>query len=163
PFENRSKAPGLDWIGEAFSEVLTQRMASPALYLIPRKDRRYAFERSGVPTNVALSRATLFKIAQQIDVDKALLGSYSYDGSVFQAHGLVLDMHSLRAQSEITESGPLTKVLDIMSALAWDLQRQANPSLLVSKNQFLESWNPVRLDAFEDYIRGVNSTGRDKI
>src|ERR1051326_7932092 len=77
PFENRSQAPGLDWIGEAFSEVLTQRMACPTLYMIPRKDRRYAFERLGVPTNVALSRATLFKIAEQLDVDQALLGSYS--------------------------------------------------------------------------------------
>src|SRR5262245_57381518 len=119
PFENRSHAPGLDWLGEAFSEVLSQRLASPTLYVIPRKDRRYAFERLGVPQNVALSRATLFKIAEQIDVDKALLGSYSYDGGTFHARAQVLDMRSLRSQAELTESGPHTKVLDVMSALVW--------------------------------------------
>ena len=33
PFENESKAPGLEWISESFPEVLGQRLASPLLYI----------------------------------------------------------------------------------------------------------------------------------
>src|SRR4051794_9815795 len=44
PFNNQSSAPGLEWIGEGFAEVLSQRMASPRLYAISRDDRAYAFD-----------------------------------------------------------------------------------------------------------------------
>src|SRR5688572_16626233 len=38
PFENASKVPGIEWIGEAFSEILAQRMASPTLHAIGREE-----------------------------------------------------------------------------------------------------------------------------
>ena len=34
PFENISTTPGLDWIGEAFPEVLSTRFKSGSLYLV---------------------------------------------------------------------------------------------------------------------------------
>ena len=46
PFENESKAPGLEWIGESFPEVLGQRLANAALYVVSREDRAYAFDRA---------------------------------------------------------------------------------------------------------------------
>ena len=52
PFENQTTAPGLEWIGEAFPEVLSQRMQSPQLYVISRDDRSYAFDHSGIPLTV---------------------------------------------------------------------------------------------------------------
>jgi len=39
PFENVSGTPGLQWIGDAFPEILGQRMSSRALYVIGRDDR----------------------------------------------------------------------------------------------------------------------------
>ena len=51
PFRNDSKAPGLEWIGEAFSEVLGQRMQSPSIFVISREDRLYAFDRVGIPAS----------------------------------------------------------------------------------------------------------------
>ena len=50
PFENRAQAPGLEWIGEAFPEVLSERLASPSLFAVPRESRDYAFDRVGVPS-----------------------------------------------------------------------------------------------------------------
>src|SRR5689334_15681908 len=81
PFENRSQAPALDWIGEAFPEVLSQRLGSPNLFAISRESRDYAFERLGIPSSTKLSRATLYRIAEQMDVDDVVVGSYSYDGT----------------------------------------------------------------------------------
>src|SRR5271169_118428 len=84
PFDNHSKVTGLDWISEACPEVLSQRMSSPQLYVISRDDRLFAFDRAGVPAAVHPSRATVFHVAEQMDSDYVVLGSYEVEGSVFQ-------------------------------------------------------------------------------
>src|SRR3954471_9640832 len=89
PFENTSKAPGIEWIGEAFPEVLGQRLSGPGLYVISRDDRNYAFDRMGIPVNVRPSRATLYRIAEQMDSDFVVLGDYNFDGQTFTSHAQV--------------------------------------------------------------------------
>src|SRR3954462_5526361 len=74
PFENRSHAPGLDWMAEAFPEVLSQRLGSANQFAVSRESRDYAFERIGIPTTAKLSRATLYRIAEQMDVDEIVIG-----------------------------------------------------------------------------------------
>jgi Tfp pilus assembly protein PilF/TolB-like protein len=160
PFENASKAPGLEWIAESFPEVLGNRFASPELYVVSRDDRNYAFDRAGIPTNVHLSRATLFRIAEAMDVDYVVLGSYKFDGQTFTAHAQLLDMKRLRLSPEQSESGALLKIIDIQSALAWDLLRLIHPELLPSREQFMAAAPAIRLDAFENYVRGVTDSAR---
>src|SRR5437763_9509339 len=72
PFENESKAPGLEWITESFPEVLGNRLAQASLFTIPRDDRVYAFDRVGIPASVHPARATLYRIAQEMDADYAV-------------------------------------------------------------------------------------------
>ncbi len=155
PFENASSAPGLEWIGETFPEILGQRMASNSLYLVGRADRNYAFERLGIPQNLRPSHATLLRLGEQMDVDYVVMGRYSFDGRTFTVSARLLEMSKLRLLPEVTESGPLPKLLELESALAWDLLRQLTPNLLTSRNQFVAAASPVRLDAFENYIRGL--------
>jgi len=159
PFENASKAPGLEWISESFPEVLGQRLRSPALYIVSRDDRNYAFDRAGVPANIHLSRATLYRIAEQMDADYVVLGSYSFDGQAFTALAQLLDMKALRLSPEQKAAGALVKLIDIQTALAWDLLRLVHPELLPSRNQYLAAPS-IRLDAFESYIRGVIAASR---
>ena len=42
PFENDSRHAGLEWIGEAFPEVVGQRLAAQSMFVISREDRQYA-------------------------------------------------------------------------------------------------------------------------
>jgi tetratricopeptide (TPR) repeat protein len=160
PFENESKAPGLEWISESFPEVLGQRLASPSLYIVSRNDRNYAFDRAGIPANVQLSRATLYRIAEQMDADYVVLGAYNFDGQTFTARAQLLDMKALRLSAEQKQSGALVKLIDIQTALAWDLLRLVHPELLPSRNQFMAAAPFIRLDAFENYVRGVVATSR---
>jgi tetratricopeptide (TPR) repeat protein len=162
PFENRSHAPGLDWMGEAFPEVLSQRLGSANQFAVSRASRDYAFERSGIPSNAKLSRATLYRIAEQMDVDEIVIGSFDYDGATFSTRARSLNMRTLQLSAEQVESGPLTKVIDIMTALTWDLQRSSSPALTTSRNDFIASWPPVRLDAFENYIRGITAATKEE-
>jgi tetratricopeptide (TPR) repeat protein len=162
PFENESHAPGLEWISEAFPEVLGARMAMPSLFVIGRDDRLYAFDRSGIPTNLRLSRATLFRIAEQMDVDYVVLGHYNFDGQAFTAFAQMLDMKRLHLLPEIKESGPLTSLIEIQRSLAWDLLKQVQPEFPTSKADFLASAPAVRLDAFENYMRGISASTRQE-
>lgn len=160
PFENESKAPGLEWIGESFPEVLGQRLANAALYVVSRDDRAYAFDRAGISTNVHLSRETLYRIAEQMDADFVVLGSYNYDGQTFSAVAQVLDMKRLRLSSEVEEKGALAKIIEIQNALAWNVLRQVRPETAGSRASFMAAAPAIRLDAFENYIRGVVATSR---
>ena len=155
PFENASKAPGLEWIGESFPEVLGQRMSIPALSMYTRSDRIAAFDRLGVPLNLRPSRATAYRIAEEMDVDYLVMGRYSFDGQTFTASAQLLDMNKLRLSAEAQESGPLVKLIDIQTALAWDLMRALHPLLVTSKNDFVKASQPIRLDALEAYVRGM--------
>lgn len=162
PFENASGAPGLEWVGETFPEILGQRMGSPQLYPVGREDRNYALDRMGIPQTLRPSRATLYRLGEQMDVDYVVMGRYSFDGRTFTASARLLQMNKLHMLPEVSESGPLPKLLDVESALAWDLLRQLTPGLVTSRNQFVAAAPSVRLDAFENYVRGLLATVRQE-
>ncbi len=164
PFENASKAPGIEWIGESFPEVLGQRMSIPSLSMYSRADRIAAFDRLGVPLNLRPSRATAYRIAEEMDVDYLVMGRYTFDGQTFTASAQLLDMNKLRLYPEVQESGPLVKLIEIQTALAWDVMRLLNPMLVTSKNGFVKASQPIRLDALEAYVRGmIAGSGAERV
>src|ERR1019366_7860200 len=78
PFENASPTPGLEWLGNSFPEPFHEKFDSPILYVASRDERLWAYDRQGVPAGVHAARATLYRLAEQMDVDYAVLGSYRY-------------------------------------------------------------------------------------
>src|SRR5258708_34517644 len=75
PFENSSPTPGLEWLGESFPETFHEQLNSPLLYVASRDERLRAYDRQGVPAGVHPSRATLYRLAEQMAVDHAFLRS----------------------------------------------------------------------------------------
>ena len=158
PFENRSNAPGLQWISESFPELLEERLASPGIYVLTREDRLRAYDRMGIPADLSPSRATIYRIAEQIDADIVMLGHYGFDGRTFTAVAQLLDMRRERLSPEMTESGPLTQLIAIQNALAWDFLRALRPDLRIGKQDYVAAAPPIRLDAFENHVRGVTAS-----
>ncbi len=164
PFENASGAPGLQWISEAFPEVLSQRLSSPAVFPLTRDDRLRAYDRAGIPAEVHPTRATIYQLVEQMDVDYVILGRYTFDGRSFAATAQILDMQRRKLLPETQESGPLVDLVNIQTALAWDLLRLLRPSFPLDKQAFVSSAQPVRLDALENYIRAIIATSTsDKV
>ncbi|MCU1284547.1 MAG: Tetratricopeptide repeat protein [Acidobacteriales bacterium] len=164
PFENTSKAPGIDWIGEAFSETLGQRLTAAQLFVIRREDRIYAFDRLGLPTNLRPSRATLYRIAEEMDVDYVVMGSYAYDGRSFTVRSQLMDMKRLRLSPEAVETGALPQLGEIQNSVAWDLLHDMDPMFKDSKNDYIAAVSrsgQIRLDALENYIRGLLDVAKD--
>jgi tetratricopeptide (TPR) repeat protein/TolB-like protein len=164
PFENASGAPGLQWISEAFPELLSQRLSSPTIYPLTRDDRLRAYDRAGIPAEVLPSRATIYRLVEQMDVDYVILGRYTFDGRTFTVTSQILDMHRHKLLPESQESGPLVDLINVQTALSWDLIRALRPNFSLDKQTFTSTVQPVRLDAFENYIRGILAgTSADKI
>jgi tetratricopeptide (TPR) repeat protein len=155
PFENVSSAPGIDWIGESFPEIIGNRVGSTPLFVISRDDRLYAFDRLGIPPSAKPSRATVYEIAQQIDADYVVVGRYNFDGNTFTATAQVMDVQKLKLSPELVEAGPLKDLIKIQTALTWDILHNLRLLEFMSKNEFQAQFPPVRLDALENYIRGV--------
>jgi tetratricopeptide (TPR) repeat protein len=155
PFENASGAPGLEWISEAFPEILTQRLSSPNVFVLTRDDRLRAYDRAGLPSDVHPTRATMYRLVEEMDVDYVVFGLYAFDGRNFTATAQLLDMQHKRLLPESTESGALVDLISIQTSLAWDLLRILHPNLTATKQAFTAAAPPIRLDAFENYIRGI--------
>lgn len=164
PFANASPTPGLEWLGESFPESFHQQLNSPVVYIVSREERLRAYDRQGVPAGVHPSRATLYRIAEQMDVDYAVLGSYRYDGTRLTASAQLLDMRAPRLLPEVTEFAPLADLATLQSALAWDLLRLIRTDFSVSKDKYIASAAPMRLDALENYVRGMLAqTAEEKV
>lgn len=164
PFENQSQAPGIKWISDSFPELLQERLNSPTLFVLPRADRIRAYDRLGIPAEVHPSRATVYRIAEQLDVDFVVLGRYRFDGRTFTAIAQLLDMRQERLLPEMSESGPLVQLIDVQTALAWDVLHALRPEISITRQAYVAAAPPIRLDAFENYIRGVTaSTAEEQI
>ena len=162
PFENTSPTPGLEWLGESFTETFHEQLNSPVLYVASRDERLRAYDRQGVPAGVHPARATLYRLAEQMDVDYAVLGSYKYDGTRLTAIAQLLDMRAEKLSPAVTESGPLADLGTLQSALAWDLLRLIRTDFSVPKDKYIAGVRPARLDALENYVRGTLATSAEE-
>jgi tetratricopeptide (TPR) repeat protein len=163
PFENLSKAPGIEWIGDSFPELLQERLNSPSLYVLPREDRLRAYDRFGIPIHLRPSRATIYRVAEQMDVDYVVLGEYNFDGQTFSVTAQLLDMRHPRLLPQITESGPLVQLIDIQAGLSWAILHSLYPDFATTRSAFLAAAPAVRLDAFECYVKGVTAADEQQI
>jgi len=161
PFENNTRDPNLDWISESFVEVLSPHLASSRFLMFDRRERAAAFDSLGIPANAGiLSNATIYKVAQTLDAGKVILGSYDLSDGLLKATARVLDMEGPIFSPEFTESGPLENLFEIQAGLAWQIQRWVRPGFSVSREQFIRERPGPRLDAFENYLRGLDAAER---
>jgi len=155
PFDNRTDQPNLDWISEAIPEVLNRRLASAGFLPISRDDRLYALDHLGLPSTFQPSRASAIRLAQTLDADYLIVGSFSTTGARFQAKAQVLTLESLHMSAPIQEEADMPHLLDVLNSLAWGLAKQLDPQFAVARNTFVAAGAGLRVDAFENYTRGL--------
>jgi tetratricopeptide (TPR) repeat protein len=158
PFENQTSqanAANLDWIGAAVPEILNRRLASAGFLPISRGDRAYALDHLGLPADFRPSHASTLRLAQSLDANYVVLGTYRVDGTHIVATAHVLDVSNLRMGAPIVEQAELTRLADMINALAWRVTRQVDPAYSVAEQTFIAADASLRLDVFEDYIRGL--------
>jgi tetratricopeptide (TPR) repeat protein len=155
PFDNRTGQPSLEWIREAAAVVLSARFASAGFEPTSRADRVYALDHLGLPQGFQPSRASALKLAQTLDADSIVVGSYTTDGTGIVAEASLVDVPNLRMLPMVSARGEMRSLVAVFSDLAWKLTRQLDPEFNVAEGTFAAEGNGVPLTAFEQYIRGI--------
>ena len=174
PFDNRSGDPSLNWIGDSFPDTLNKRLNSAGFLTISHDDRVYAYDHLGLPTDLQPSRATTIRIAQQLDANFVIIGSYTVQpnpsakpdtdaspaatpGSRINIQARVLSLDNLTLTAPVEDSAEINRLFDAENAIAWKVARVADPQFNVAEPTFLAAPGAVPLPAFEDYIRGIDT------
>jgi tetratricopeptide (TPR) repeat protein len=158
PFDNRSGQANLDWVGSSFPDTLNQRLTSAGFLAISRDDRQYALDHLGLPVDFRPSRATTIRIAQTLDADFVIVGSYTVGNGRIVVQAQVLDVNKLQLSAPVSDSSELPRLFDVENAIAWKIARQIDPHFNVAEQTFLASSGAIQLSAFENYIRGTDAT-----
>ena len=115
----------------------------------------YALDHLGLPSTFQPSRASAIRLAQTLDADYIVVGSFASTGSRFQVKAQLLQVDSLHLSAAIQEEADVTHLLDLLNSLAWGLARQIDPHYPVARNTFIAAGAAVRPDALENYTRGL--------
>lgn len=162
PFENHTGQTGLDWIGEAFPEIFNRRLASAGFLPIGRTDRLYALDHLGLPEHFRPSRASAIRLAQALDADYVVTGFYTTTGTTLNATAQVLDVTGLKLGAPLNNQADMTRLLETLNTLAWQVTRQLDPTYAVAEQTFIAADSDLRLDAFENYVRGLTEDSSDE-
>jgi tetratricopeptide (TPR) repeat protein len=156
PFENQSSRADLNWVSESFAETLSSRLSGPGYYVLERGERNAAYDQLGIPADTNLTVASEYKVAQTLGVDWAVLGGFNVEGSALTASARLLDLRRLKLFPAIEVSGELAELVDLQTRLVWRLMAAHDPNFTVgAEEDFDRRFPEVRLNAFENYIRGI--------
>lgn len=170
PFFNLSKNPNLDWLGESLAESVREGLSSEGLMTLDRDERMEAYSRLSLRPYSLLTKASVVKIGEELDAELVVFGQYdvkdvpdsptkSRGSLIITAH--VLDLKHIKQGPEFREVGALEDLASLQSHLAWQTLRYLRPSSAPSEAEFQQRHPPVRVDAVENYTRGLLAANAD--
>jgi len=163
PFENAGAPAKLDWLGEGLEELTIERLTAAGEQVYSHTGRAAELERYGLPTSSTFSRATMLRVAEDLDADYVIYGKYAAaaKGSGITIEMRVLSMNPLVLRPPVQESGPLESLMGLHTRLLWRTLSSRDGHYGLSLADFTRRQRPLRLDAFEQYARGVQTTDVD--
>jgi len=174
PFFNHAKSSNLNWLGESIAESVNDSLASSGLLALDRNDRLEGYRRLSLRPDAELTHASIIKLGQALDASSVVYGSYELlpgaltDPANMQSKGSlritahILDLKHMRLGPELGETGALEDLAAIEVRLGWQILKQLDPETKLSEQQFIAARPPVRLDAVENYIRGLLSASPEQ-
>ena len=175
PFANGSKSANLDWIGESIAENVREALASEGVLVLDREDRLEACRRLSVRPGALLTRATVIKIGQALDASKVIHGQFDLTppapaagaapsptrGSL-RITARILNLEALKQGPEYAETGPLEDLAAVETRLSWQTLQFIAPKSAPSEQEFLAARPPLRVDAVENYVRGLLASSAEQ-
>jgi tetratricopeptide (TPR) repeat protein len=165
PFFNQSNAENVDWIGESIAENIRESLTGAGVLALDREERLEAFRRLSLRSNAVLTRASIIKAGESLDAADVVFGQYELEETASAAGGAVhgtlritahvLDLKRLKRGPEFTEAGELTDLAEIEARVSWEALHFLAPKTAPGAEDFLRTQPHVRLDARENYIRGL--------
>jgi tetratricopeptide (TPR) repeat protein len=161
PFQNSGPSSRLDWLSEGLEELTIQGLSSAGEQVYSHSWRLGELERYGIPTTAKLSRATMLHVAEDLDADFVVFGSFSSDGKNLTVDSRLLRVNPAALLPALHESGPLDTVMDLHTRLTWRMLSENDKAYPLSLTEFSQLHKAIRLDAFEHYSRGLIASEDD--
>ena len=167
PFFNHSDSPNLDWIGESIAESVHDSLASEGLLVLDREDRLESYRRLSLRPGVELTHASIIKIAEALDASKVVYGFYELlpppDNTTPSKGSLritarIMDLKQMRQADPLIELGALDDLARLEVQLGWQVLAALKGKAAPTEQEFLRERPPVRIDAVENYVRGLLAT-----
>jgi len=164
PFHNASGAANLDWIGESIAETVREALASFDVAAIRRQVREEAARDLSIRTNGKLTKASLIRLGQETGASRVVYGRFNYlppggeaslAGGALEISAHSIDLRRAALGPEWRESGLLAGLSQLQTRLSWRVLRYAEPHASPSEREYFEDRPPIRIDATENYVRGL--------
>jgi len=171
PFANASRTPSaatsnLDWIGESIAETLRDALGVRGLVTLERDDVQNAYRRLNLRERALLTQASVMKIGEAIDAEHIVYGAFEFQASAggspesrgsLKISARIIDRGHLHQSPEFDESGALEDLATLEAHLVWRTLTLVAPGIAPPESQFKSLRPVIRLDAEENYIRGLMS------
>src|SRR5579884_332144 len=164
PFFNDSGRANIDWIGESIADAVHDALTSASLLAVSRDDREEAYERLSLRSSAGpLTLASVVRIGQAVDADEVIYGHFDLKpaddpkksrGSL-KINAQVLDLKHLHEGPRFSETGALEDIAHLQNHVSWEALQYVAPAAAPTEEQFNREHPPVRVDALENYIRGL--------
>lgn len=170
PFFNDSGTASLTWIGESIADTIHDAVASQGLMAVSRDDREEAYHRLSLRSSAgALTVASVLRLGQAVDADEVIYGHFDLKpaGDPKKSRGSlsitaqVLDLKHLHEGPRFSETGALEDLATLQNHVAWQALQYINPARAPSEQEFQRRHPPIRVDAIENYMRGLLAASRD--
>lgn len=168
---DEGKQSNLDWIGESVAETVHEALSGGGLLVLSRDDREEVYHRLSLRTGVVLTKASVLKIGETLDAGQIIYGELQVSGGDTQTTDLkshlhlvvrIIDLKKLREGPEFAQDGPLEDLSRMQTKLAWLVLHQLAPDDAPSEDAFEHDRTPVRVDAMENYVRGLMAASDDQ-
>jgi Tfp pilus assembly protein PilF/TolB-like protein len=161
PFENAGASPRLEWLSEGLEELTIQRLSAAGEQVYSHAGRLLELDRYGLPRTSKFSRATMLHVAEDLDADFVVFGRYSAKGNSLTIELRMLKVNPTALLPPLLETGPLDALMDLHTRLVWRMLSASNHYYPLKLEEFTKRQRPLRLDAFEHYIRGLLANDDD--
>jgi tetratricopeptide (TPR) repeat protein len=164
PFLNKApSSTNLDWVGESVAETVREALGITGIMTLDRKEVAEGYRRLSLRQGIPLTEASVMKVGETLDAEQIVYGSFEFtppaSGAIttgsLHVTARILDRRHLRASPEFSETGALQDLGTIEAHLAWRTLRLMAPAMAPPESEFLSLRTPIRLDAQENYIRGL--------
>ncbi|HZY59887.1 MAG TPA: tetratricopeptide repeat protein [Candidatus Binataceae bacterium] len=171
PFFNHAKSASLEWIGESIAENVKESLASDGMLVLDREERLEAYRRLSLRPGAELTHASVLKVGDSLGSSTVIYGFYELlptesgnpgsKGSL-RISARVLDLKRSRQVAAFSETGALEDLATLEAHLGWQMLTALHPKTTPPEREFMNARPSVRLDAVENYVRGLLATSAEQ-
>ena len=171
PFFNLSRNANLNWIGESLAETLREALSGEGLMVLDRDDCVEAYRRLSIRPYSRLTKASVMKLGEALDAEQVVFGEFdviapadpaSKSRGALQITARLLDLKHMKQGPEFRGGGALEDLAALQGHVAWQTLQFVEPGSAPSEAQFRERHPSVRVDAIENYVRGLLAANADQ-